>query len=157
VVDILQVLEGATYAAFIVGAIIAVYELRSVAKDRRADMLMRLNEFWCSKDFEEMFLKIREAYEEKIQGAREYEDRVGKLAMWTLADYLDGLAALARTKVIDKETLFVTLSFYRMWLGLEPWIRDKRKNGYPQFCDNFEWLAMKEKRLNEREQKTKET
>ena len=147
-VDILQVLEGATYAAFIVGAIIAVYELRSASKDRRAETLMRTNEFWCSKDFEETFLKMREAYDDKVQGSKELEDRVGKLALWTLVDYLDGVASLAKTRAIDKKTVLIMFGWYRMWSGLEPWVRYKRENGYPQVAESFEWLATEEKRLS---------
>ena len=47
-VDILQVLEGATYAAFILGATVAVIELRSMRKDRELEFYMRMNEYWCS-------------------------------------------------------------------------------------------------------------
>ena len=147
-VDVLQVLEGATYAAFIVGAVIAVYELRSSSKDRRAETLMRTNEFWCSKDFEETFLKMREAYEDKVQGALELEDRVGKLALWTLVDYLDGVASLAKTRAMDKKTVINMFGWYRMWGGMKAWVDYKRKNGYPNVAENFEWLAAEEKRLS---------
>jgi len=148
VVELLQVLEGATYAAFIIGAIVAVYELLSASKDRRADMLIRANEFWCSREFEETFLKMREAYEEKVAGAQELEDRVGKLALWMQVDYLDGVAGLAQTKAIDKKTVLGMFGWHRMWSGLEPWISSKRRSGYPQLGTAFEWLAGEDKRLN---------
>ena len=59
-VDILQVLEGAAYVGFIAGAIFAVMELRTLSKDRKTELTMRMNEHWASKDFEEAFIKIRE-------------------------------------------------------------------------------------------------
>ena len=147
-VDVLQVLEGATYAAFIVGAIVAIYELLSASKDRRTDILIRTNEFWCSREFEETFLKMRQAYEDNVQDFHELENRVGKLALWTQVDYLDGVASLAQTKAINNKTILGMFGWYRMWSGLEPWISNKRKNGYPQLATAFEWLAAEDKRLN---------
>jgi hypothetical protein len=58
VVDLLLVLEGAAYVGFIVGAIFAVYELRSASKDRKTDMMMRINEWWCRPEWAEPLAKL---------------------------------------------------------------------------------------------------
>lgn len=138
-VDLMRVLEGATYAAFIAGAIFAVIELRTMRKDRETDFLMRMNEFWCSKDFAEVLLKVRELPE--TDDPREIENKVGKLPLYMYVEYLEGIAMMAQNKSLKKDFVLSLAEWFNLWVKLEPWIRDVRQKGYPVFAEGFEWLV----------------
>jgi len=139
-VDILQVLEAATYTAFILGATVAVIELRSMRKDRELEFFMRMNEHWTSRDFEEALLKVRELPPE-IEDNREIENRCGALALWTYIDYLDGIGQMARAKMLRKDIVLDMAEWAGLWIKLEPWIMDKRQNGFPVLGLDFQWIV----------------
>ena len=138
-VDILQVLEGATYMAFIAGAIFAVLELRSMNKDRETDFMMRLNEYWTSKDFIETVVKVRELPE--TNDPREIEDLVGKMALHSYVEYLDGIGQMGRNKTMRLDFVLDLAEWAGLWVKLEPWILDVRQKGIPLFGSDFQWIV----------------
>jgi len=140
VVDILQVLEGLAYVGFIAGAIFAIIELRSMRKDRELEFYMRMNEYWCSRDFEEAIIKVRELPPE-IDDPREVESKCGSLALWTYVDYLDGIGQMARSKILSKEFVLDLAEWAGLWIKLEPWIMDKRQNGFAVLGSDFQWIV----------------
>jgi hypothetical protein len=140
VVDILQVLEGLAYVGFIAGAIFAVIELRSMRRDRELDFYMRFGEHWTSKDFEEAILKVRELPPE-IEDPQEIENRCGVLALWTYIDYLDGIGQMARVKLLKREFVLDLAEWAGLWIKLEPWIMDRRQNGFPVCGVDFQWIV----------------
>ena len=139
VVDLLQVLEGATYAAFIAGAIFAVIELRSINKDRETDFLMRLNDFWSSRDFEETRVKVKDLPE--TDDPRQIEDTVGRVALFSYVDYFDGIAGMAENKSLKLDFVINLAEWFGMWEKLEPWVLNERQKGYKHFAGSFEWLV----------------
>jgi len=139
VVDLLQVLEGATYAAFIAGAIFAVIELRSINKDRETDFLMRLNDFWSSRDFEETRVKVKDLPE--TDDPRQIEDTVGRVALFSYVDYFDGIAGMAENKSLKLDFVINLAEWFGMWEKLEPWVLNERQKGYKHFAASFEWLV----------------
>jgi hypothetical protein len=146
VVDILQVLEGATYAAFIVGAIVAVYELRTMSRDRRLEMSMRFNEHWCSKDFEEAFTKIRGLSPEDMD-PRQIEEKCTQEALWMVVDYVSGIGDLYYEKSVDRRFVFNFIAWDLMWQKLKPWVIDMReKTGNPYIGFSLENCAKEERR-----------
>jgi hypothetical protein len=145
VVDILQVLEGATYAAFIAGAIFAVVELRTMRKDRETDFLLRLNEYWCSKDFADVLLKVRELPE--TGDPREIEDKVGKLDLYRYVEYFEGIAMMVQNRSLKKDFVLDLADWYGLWVKLEPWIDDVRHKAHSElFAGGFEWLVEEDQR-----------
>ena len=112
-VDVLQYLEGATYAAFIVGALVAVYELRAMSRDRRIELKLREIEFFCSREFEEATVNA-------VKGNFE-PGKVSDVDMKMLADYWDGMAEMVRTKLIARED--VGLDFASVWEAARPWTK----------------------------------
>lgn len=140
VVDILQVLEGATYMAFIAGAIFAVVELRTMSKDRETDFLMRMNDYWSSKDFQEALLRVREMNE--TEDPHEIEDKCGRLALFTYVDYFEGIAMLAMNKSLNKQFVLNLAEWFGLWNKLEPWIMYQRQiAGSDMFAGGFQWLV----------------
>jgi len=139
-VDLMQVLEGLAYVGFIAGAIFAVMELRSMRNDRELDFHLRMNEYWCSRDFEEAAIKVRELPPE-VENPREIESKCGALALWTYIDYLDGIGGLAENKLLKKEFVLNLAEWAGLWVKLEPWITEKRQSGFPILAGSFQWIV----------------
>ena len=138
-VDILQVLEGLAYVGFITGAIFAVVELRSMGKDRETDFLMRLNDYWSSRDFTGALVKVRELPE--TDDPHEIEDKCGKLALYSLVGYLEGISMMAENKLLNKKFVLYITDWSGIWTKLEPWIDYVRRNEQIGFADSLEWLV----------------
>ena len=137
-VDILQVLEGATYAAFIVGAIVAVFELRSISRDRRAELLIRSQEMFCSRDMEQA--AVNAVIADMQPG------KVADVDAKMIADYFEFLGAMARTKLGDKDIVGYIMSHEAMWEWMHPWILSwEERVGEGRF-PNFEWMANEERK-----------
>ena len=138
-VEVLQVLEGATYAAFIAGAIFAVIELRSMNKDRETDFLMRMNEYWASRDFMDVHIKARELPE--TDDPRQIEDKIGKVALYSYVEYFEGIAGLVQNKSLKLDFALSIFEWFGIWEKLEPWILNERQKGRGVFATGFEWLV----------------
>ncbi len=151
-VDILQALEAATYMAFIAGAVFAVVELRAISRDRRTDMLLRLNDHWSSKEFEEAVNPIRLLMLVDAKDPAEIEKRCSFDNLMTVIDYLDGIGELARLKLLDKDFIAEMLNWTAFWSALGPWIEDARaKYKSPRFAEGFQFMADEERRISSRE------
>ena len=145
-VDVLQVLEGATYAAFIVGAIVAVFELRTMSRDRKLELKLRQTEFFCSREFEEATVNA-------VVGKFE-PGKVSDVDMKMLADYWDFSAEMTRMRLVTDEE--AGLIWEEVWEWMRPWIATwEERVGKGRFED-FEWMAnqARKERLAA-EQKTK--
>jgi len=143
VVDLLQVLEGVTYAAFIVGALVAVYELRVMSRDRRTELYSQMGEHWTSREFEEAMAKYALA---DYQSAESIEKTVPRVDILMIADTLDWMAALVRYKIVDYKTVTSVMTFSMNWEKLKPWCLEWRKHTTPGHFGDFEWLANEENR-----------
>ena len=131
VVDILQILEGATYAAFIVGAIVAVFELRTMSRDRKLELKLRETEFFCSREFEEATVNA-------VKGNFE-PGKVSDVDMKMLADYWDSMAEMIRARLVTAEE--AGLMYEEAWEWMKPWMATwEERVGEGRFED-FEWMA----------------
>jgi len=139
VVDILQVLEGATYGAFIAGAIFAVIEMRSMNKDRETDFLMRFNEYWSSRDFMDTHIKVREL--PVTDDPRVIEGKVGKVALFRYVEYLEGIAMLVQNKSLKLSFVLDLAEWFGPWEKLEPWVLDERQKERGVFAGGLQWLV----------------
>jgi hypothetical protein len=145
VVDILQVLEGLAYVGFIAGAIFAVYELRSASKDRKTDMMMRFNEWWCRPEWAEPLAKL---WKTDFKNEEEAEKQMPEWWLLMIADYFDGVAALAKWKLFDRKFLQDNFAFELSWNKLKPWavpFRERQNN--PRRFAEFEWMANRERTM----------
>ncbi len=145
-VDVLQVLEGATYAAFIAGAIFAVIELRTMSRDRRMELVLRFNEFWCSKDFVEAFTKVRKLGPED-KNPRQIEEKCTEESLWMVMDYVTGVGDLYYYgNLVDRKFVRGMISWNLIWQKLEPWVVDMRqKVGNPYIGLSLEGCAAEER------------
>ena len=137
-VDLLQVLEGATYTAFIAGAIFAVFELRSIKSDRKTELIMRVTEYLSDKELQETMAKVREI---NTKDPLQIEAEVGKDAIFALVDYLDGISSLAQFKLLDVKFLCYQFTWAGTWNRLEPYVKHMRPRSLKYWGSGFEWMA----------------
>jgi hypothetical protein len=139
VVDLLAILEGLAYVGFIAGAIFAVIELRTMARDRQTQFIMRVNEFWSTKDFEEAVTRIDEL---DSKDPRKMEEMATKTSLKLVVNYLDGIGDLARRGLLKKELVLDITAWDTVWDKLLPWIDSERKRtGNIHFGYGFEYAA----------------
>jgi len=153
VVDTLQVLEGATYTAFIVGALVAVYELRTMSRDRKTELLVNMAEHWSSREFVEAISSYAEADLHSAEAAEKTCPRVHLLMM---SEYFDSIATLARKKAISFDLMGQLLDFEGVWERMKPWCLHMREKTNPSEFADFEWMANEQRtRRLAKEQKRK--
>jgi hypothetical protein len=153
VVDLLQVLEGAAYVGFIAGAIFAVIELRTLTKDRKTELLMRVTEFSGTLEFETAGAKFMRA---SFRTPEEAEEQCSLPVLMMIADFNENLGILAQRGLVSKDVVLDTFNFEYVWDKIKVWARpplseparpnvDNYRPSYPA----FEWLAgeYKKKRL----------
>jgi len=118
VVDLMQVLEGLAYVGFIAGAIFAVLELRGFRQDRSTELVMRMNEFMCSRDFAEMTARFMKA---RFKTAKEAEEQLSMADLLMAADYFEGVGYLAKRRLIPTKIIVDTLPSDYAWDKIKPW------------------------------------
>ena len=137
--DASLILDAIMAVSIAAGAFFAVIELRSLSNDRRTELIMRMNEHWSSKDFEEAWIKVRELDSKDTGDA---EKRCSKLSLWMVVNYFDGIGNLAREDLLDREFVLGQVNWIFMWERLEPWVVDVRqKMGNPCIGSAMEWAA----------------
>ena len=122
-VDILQVLEGATYAAFIVGAIVAVYELRDIKKDRRIELLTRMMEHGATREFQDAMSRI---WRTSATDAQQLEKEVPATDLYMLGEFWSLTSFLATSGLIEREDLLNYMDYETFWKKMGPWIIAER-------------------------------
>ncbi len=154
-------LEGLAYVGFIAGAIFAVLELRTMSKDRKTELVMRVSEFMCTLEFEQAAAKFMKA---RFKTPEEAEEQVSLPVLMMIADYCEGIGNLAQRGLVPKDVVFDLFPIEYVWSKLKVWAkassdiddpdRDKYGTAYP----SFEWLAGEDrKRRLAQEQKAKAT
>jgi len=123
VVDILQVLEGATYLAFIVGAIVAVYELRDMKKDRRLALVMQAMTHHTTLEFEDAVGKLWRANATDAAGL---EKQVGYAELGMITDFYWSIAQLGLQGVVDRKMLYPFFPFRSVWSRIKPFVIAER-------------------------------
>jgi len=138
VVELLQVLEGLAYVGFIAGAIFAVLELRSISKDRKLELLMRLMEKWNSREFTAAMVNWVQA---DFRSAEMAEKTCPKADLVMMAEYFDWAASLARNKLVSEGFVSGNLDFEFVWTRMKPWCLHWREQTAPGQLNSFEWMA----------------
>jgi len=158
-VDFLQVLEGAAYVGFIFGAIFAVLELRTMSKDRKTELIMRTNEFMCTREWTEATAKFMKA---RFQTPEEAEKQCSLPILLMIADYCEGIGTLAQRGLVPKDVVIDILPIEYVWDKIKVWARapadldDPMREKYGSPYPSFEWLANEDrKRRLATEQKSK--
>ncbi len=123
-VDMLQVLEGAAYLAFIVGAIVAVYELRSLKKDRRFEFLMRLMDLGINREFQDPMSKI---WRSSASTAEELEKEISPGELYMIGEFWSWAAFLSESGWIERKDLLDYMAYDDLWKKMGPWIMAERK------------------------------
>ena len=141
-VDILQVLEGLAYVGFIAGAIFAVMELRSISKDRKLELFVRLSEQWNSREFSQAMVNLGKA---DFQNAETAERTCPTVDLVMIAEYFDWVASLARKNLISEDFIMSAYDFEFPWNLMKPWCLDWRKRMAPSQLSDFEWIAGKQR------------
>ncbi len=138
-VDLMLVLEGTAYLAFIVGAIFAVFELRELKRDRRMDVMMRASEHTNTREFEDAMGKL---WRSNANDAKELEKQVSYTDLAMIGDFFNHIAWLGTNGIIDKRTLVEYFPFGYFWEKLRPWVEAERENaGIPSMYTELEALA----------------
>ena len=150
-VDILQVLEGLAYIGFIGGAIFAVLELRTMSKASQTELILRVSEFWSSKDFEEAFVKVREL---ESKDPKQIEEKCTKQSLFMVVDYIDGIADLARLNLLNRDVVLDMIAYDLIWDRMEPWIAEERRmRGNPEMANGLEYAAAEVRRMKASQQR----
>jgi len=152
VVDILQMLEGATYAAFIVGALVAVYELRTMSRDRKTQLVMSVWTAFNDSDFAEAHARIDMT---ETKDSKTIEERCQRADISKVMEFYEGLGLLVRKRLVDPELVLEMCYPRLMWAKLKPWVDEERGRITPFVGEHFEYLAQldteyKMRRLPER-------
>jgi hypothetical protein len=148
VVDILPYLEAAAYIGFIAGAIFAVLELRGLKQDRSTELVMRMNEFTCSRDFEDTIARFMKA---RFKTAKEAEEQLSTADLMMIADYFDGIGYLAKRKLIPADIIVGILPSDYVWDKIKPWadeeeVDDPERVKYGSSYPYAKWLAEETRR-----------
>lgn len=132
-------MEGATYAAFIVGAIVAIYELREFRTDRRLDLLMRLMERGATREFQEPMSKV---WRLKTNNPQEIEKEISLTDIHMLIEFWSISGHLATSGLIDAKVLLDYFDYEEFWKKLGPWIVNERNaTGSPEAWSDLDALA----------------
>ncbi|UCE80583.1 MAG: hypothetical protein JSV94_05365 [Methanobacteriota archaeon] len=154
-VESMEVLEIAALASVVVAAIVAIYELRVAAKDRKTAMVMQIAEFWCSPQWEDAAARLTKA---DFKTAQEAEDQLSLPVILMIADYLDYVASLARSKLVSKKTILGFGIFEYACDKLKPWMNEQlydwqepEQYGWYEWYSNLKWAAEESRKMKERE------
>jgi len=144
VVDPMQVLEAATYAAFIAGAMFAVIELRDLKRDRRLGLLMQACIHGTTREFEDALSKVWRA---DASDAKGLEKQVSPVDLFMIADFFVSVAHFGQEGLIDRRTLTGFFPFSYLWNKMKLWVIAERvAAGMPKLCCEWELLAQFQER-----------
>lgn len=138
-VDLMQVLEGATYLAFIVGAIVAVFELRDIKRDRGIETLTRLMEHGATRDFQGPMAKV---WRLKTTNPQEIEEEISCADLHMLVEFWSIAGYLVTSGLVDAKILLEYFDYVEFWKRVGPWIVNERNtSGSPKAWDPIDTLA----------------
>jgi hypothetical protein len=147
--DILQVLEALVYVELLLGVILGLNELRTMSRDRKAELALRMTEMWCTQEFQENGAKLLKA---NFKTAEEAEDQCSLPSLLVGASFFERLGYMARKKLVPKDVILETMPVEYCWDKMKPWamgpeIDDPERRMYPRATyPNFEWLANEDRK-----------
>lgn len=138
----MEVLEAGAYVSFILAAVFAIFELRIMARDRKTEILMRMNEFVCTKEFKEFETKLWETDAQDAEGLRKDVSDVG---LETIAEYFEGLVWLSDMKLMEEKFIASMYDYPGLWKRLKPYALSERGRLNSNIWHGIEKLAGKSK------------
>jgi len=136
-------------ASVVIGVVLAVLQLRDLAKTRQADLLMGLYTAWGGQDLQEAagaVLRLQfNGYEEFAQKYGPVDE--GKpihLALFKLGWFFNGIGVLVNGKLADIRLVDDLFGYMVTWLWgiMEPIVQGSRQlYGQPRSLEWFEYLA----------------
>lgn len=122
--DLIEMLQVATYIAFIAGAIFAVVELRDYKRERQMEILMRIAEHVNTREFQDAMMKMAKA---NAENPKELEKQVSASDLNMIANYFEHVAWLGTTGIVDRKMIIRFYPWQYFWQRLQPWIEPMRK------------------------------
>ena len=147
--DILQVLEGLVYVELLLGVILALNELRTMSRDRKAELALRMTEMWCTQEFQEAGAKFMKA---NFKTPKEAEEQCSLPNLLMGASFFERLGYMARKKLVPIDVILETMPVEYCWEKIKPWalgeeIDDPERAKYPRSTyPNYEWLANEDRK-----------
>lgn len=149
--EVLQVLQAAAFTSAILGAAVAIWNLKGFARDRRTRLVLDIYSHHGSLEFSEHFMKIMNA---EFNDAKEAEEKCGLVTLIMVSSYYEGVSLLIRRKLVDAGLVFESLPFNAVWEKIKPWCLDRRtKLNDPTLFKNIEYAAGRVRAYNEARQK----
>ena len=149
-VDALQALQASAYVGAILGAAVAIWNLKGFARDRRTRLVLDIYAHHGTLEFSEHFMKIMNA---EFENANEAEEKCGLVTLVMVGSYYEGVSLLIRRKLVDAGLVFESLPFNAVWEKMKPWCLDRRvKLNDPTIFENLEYAAGLVRTYNEARQ-----
>jgi hypothetical protein len=149
VTEILQVLETLVYVELILGVILALNELRTMSRDRKSELAMRMTEYWCTLEFQESAAKFLKA---RFTTPEEAEEQLSLGSLMLGASFFERLGYMVRKKLVPIDIVIETMPVEYTWEKIKPWARgeeidDPERSKYPRATyPNYEWLANEDRK-----------
>ncbi len=139
----------------IVGVVLAILELRNIAKTRQMELIMSIYSLFSTREYIDAWEKIR---------TREFKDYDGYVKKHGLADFMqvaslfEGLGFLLHRKFLDIDTVreLMNESTKMTWEKVKPMIEDARKQlsqrKLGEYVPIYQWYENLYNELKKREQ-----
>jgi hypothetical protein len=137
VVDVSAIRDTVVAVSVTLGIVIAVIELRGMARDRRTRLVLDVFSHVGTLEFSEQFAKIMNA---EFKDAKEAEEKCSFVALSMVARYYEGVGLLIRRELVDTDLIFESLPLDVMWNKMKLWCIDKRSIK-PDSYIHFEYAA----------------
>ena len=142
-VDIPTISAVLAAASVIVGVLIALLEIRHMARARRTDVIMRIYERFSSKEWYESTTRVTGS---KFVDFDDYRKKYGLVDIVQVALLFDEVGVLLEQNLIDiklADSLFGD-SATLMWKTCRPAIQEIRNHGsQPRMFSHFDYLQQK--------------
>ena len=149
-IDLLQVLQASAYVGAILGAAVAIWNLKGFARDRRTRLVLDIYSHHGTLEFSTHFMKIMNA---EFNDAKEAEEKCGLVTLIMVSSYYEGISLLIKRRLVDAGLVFESLPFNAVWEKIKPWCLDRRtKLSDPTLFENLEYAAGLVRTYNEARQ-----
>ena len=138
----MEILEGAAYISFIVGAAFAVWQLYEMRRDRATQLVLSMMDTMASPEIQEMSRKIWDC---EFSNAEEAEAKCGAGPLNAIGGWHEGMGYLVRRRLVDPEAVFEVMQVGAVWDKLKPWLLKEREKSGPAMYEHFEYIARMER------------
>jgi hypothetical protein len=159
-VDITEISAVVAAAGVLVGVVLAVLELRSLVKQRQAEVLLQLHSTWGSKEYRDSMVEVDllefEDYQDFIRKYGEQKDTPLRRAIWNISDFYEVMGVLVHKKLADISLIHDMFPVVSVWEKLEPIHTERRKElNTPELFYWFEYLYNEVKKRQQKLQQSR--